>query len=233
MARHFHAKDCESDRGDFRQFPHDQNQERYRALTTMLAASGLGGFGIAIDLAAQRRVNPHALETFAYYKCLLEVVQKMRNCAAYNNETVKFTFDTRHESEYNTGLLYGMAKDAKDWKPFIDAEIDFACSRTNPRIQVADLFTRETMKALDNHIGPVKRPMRKSWQCLKETNRFHMEAFGEEWFRDLMAHMSDLERKTNMSMSDYAQWLETKGKDADGISNRFEYMKYAIERDGE
>ena len=35
-------------------------------------------------------------------------------------------------------------------------------------------------------------------------------------------------------MSDYAKWLETKGKDADGISNRFEYMKYAaIEREGE
>jgi hypothetical protein len=68
------------------------------------------------------------------------------------------------------------------------------------------------MKALDNQMGPVKRPIRKSWQCLKDTDRFHMEAFGEEWFRDLMAHMPELEEKTNMSMAEYAKRLETKGK---------------------
>ena len=157
----------------------------------------------------------------------------MKNCAQYNHETVKFTFDMRPESEYNTGLLYGMARQSKEWNPYIDGEFSFACSKDNPRIQVVDLFARETMKALDNSFGPNKRPPRKSLSCLLETERFHVEAFSTEWFEDLKLHMSDLEKSTGMSMADYARWLAATKRNTDSISNRFDYIRYVIARDGE
>lgn len=157
----------------------------------------------------------------------------MKNCAAYNHETVKFTFDMRPESEHNTGLLYGMAKQTKQWNPYLDSEIGFACSRDHPRVQVADLFARETMKALDNSFGPNRRPPRKSLATLLETGRFHIDAFSTEWFEDLKSHMAKLEKLTGMSIADYAHWLTLTKRMIDNISNRFDYIKYVIGRDGE
>lgn len=139
----------------------------------------------------------------------------------------------RPEGEHNTGLLYAMAKHTKDWNHYLDSEIGFACSKTHTRVQVADLFARETMKSLDNQIGPKKRPPRKSWACLRETDRFHADAFGKEWFLSLKANMPELEKGTGMSMRDYAEWLRKTKRMIDNISNRFDYMKYVIERDGE
>ena len=228
----FHAKDCDSDRGDFAIFPHEENKARYRELAILVAESGVGGFGIALDLGAQRRVFPEAPVELAFYKCFIEAVQKMRNCAAYNNEIVKFTFDKRPEDEHNIGVLYTLARGTKEWTPYIDSEIDFACARDQSRLQVADLFARETMKALYNEVGPQQRPPRKSWQCLAETGRFHIEGFGEEWFSELKAHMPDLEEMTGMSMANYACWLTTTGRRVDNISNRFDYIRCVTERDG-
>ena len=157
----------------------------------------------------------------------------MKNCADYNKETVKFTFDMRPESEHNTELLYAMARQSKGWNPYLDSEISFVCSRDHPRIQIADLFARETMKSLDNSFGPNPRPPRKSLMALLETERFHIDAFSTEWFEDLKAHMADLEESTGMSMFDYARWLVDTKRRRDNVSNRFEYIKYVIARDGE
>src|SRR4051812_9188847 len=52
----FHAKNCESDRGDYKNRPHAENKALYRDLALMLAASGLGGWAFVIDLAAQQRI---------------------------------------------------------------------------------------------------------------------------------------------------------------------------------
>ncbi len=97
---------------------------------------------------------------------------------------------------------------------------------------MADLFARETMKALDNLTGPVKRQPRKSWVCLANTGRFHMDVYTKEWFLDLKNHMPRLEMELGMSMLDYGKWLQDT-KRIDNLSNRFAYMKYVIERDGE
>jgi hypothetical protein len=50
----FHATDCESNQGDYRNIPKEENKAMYRDLTGILASSLLGGIGIAIDLTAQR-----------------------------------------------------------------------------------------------------------------------------------------------------------------------------------
>jgi hypothetical protein len=136
----FHANDCDSDHSEYKGNDHKENKSLYRDLAIMLSESGLGGWGFAIDLAAQRRIFPDAPD-ISYYKCFLEVLQAMKNCAATNNQTVQFTFDMRRESEHNTGILYDMAAAVPDWKNQLFSRIGFESSRENPRIQVADLFT--------------------------------------------------------------------------------------------
>lgn len=173
--RPFHANNCDSDRGDYVNTPHAENKALYRDLTSLLAGSGLGGWGFAIDLAASREVFPDAPD-IAFYRCFMEVVTAMKQCAANNGRGVRFTFDSRQESEHNTGMLYGMLRDQPGWKNVLAPSIAFACSRDYPKVQVADLFARETMKVLDNALGPVKRPPRKSWLALYNTERFYMEA---------------------------------------------------------
>lgn len=51
----FHATDCESGHGDYENIPNEENKAMYRDLTGILAASLVGGIGIAIDLTAQKR----------------------------------------------------------------------------------------------------------------------------------------------------------------------------------
>jgi hypothetical protein len=225
----FHANDCDTDHGDYANTSHADNKALYRDLAIMLAESGLGGWGFAIDLIAQRRVFPDA-PNIAYYKCFLEVVQAMKNCAANNKESVKFTFDMRRESEHNTGLLYGMVMAVPDWNKHLFSEISFACSRENPRVQVADLFAREAMKALDNKVGPVKRSARKSWLTLYHTGRFHIEAISDGWFEDLKRQMPMLEKETGMSVGGYLRWLKENNLQHN-TSNLFLYMEWSGKRD--
>ncbi len=225
----FHANDCDSDRGDYAGIPHSENKALYRDLTTMLAESGLGGWGFAIDLAAQRRIFPDAPD-IAYYRCFVEVIGAMKNCAAYNHETVRFTFDTRGESEHNAGMLYGMFRESSEWKDYVFPEIAFACSREHPKVQVADLFARETMKALDNYIGPIKRPARRSWLALRETGRFHIDVVSIDWFEDLKRKMATLEEACGMSGEEYAMWLK-QHRLVHSTTNMFRYLAWCEKRD--
>ncbi len=132
----------------------------------------------------------------------------MKNCAINNQEIADITFDTRMESDHNAGLLYANVRENEpEWAPFIGSKVSFESSRENPRIQVADLFAREAMKALDNFIGPIKRPLRKSWGALRETGRFHVDALSSDWFADLKRHMGELEEITGLHEGDYIAWL--------------------------
>lgn len=224
----FHAADCESGHGAYRGMPEEERQNLYRDLAILLAESGLGGWGFAIDLSAQRRVFPEAPD-ISYYKCFLEVVQAMRNCAAYNRETVSFTFDMRRVSEYNTSLLYDMVAKIPSFKEHLFSQIAFECSRDNHRLQAGDLLARETMKALDNKIGPIKRVPRKSWLALYNTGRFHIDAISEEWFEGLKRQMPVLEKKAGMSQKDYLTWLKENGLQ-DNTTNLFIYMEWTSSR---
>ena len=76
----FHATDCDSDQGDYKDREHSANKALYKSLAILLARSGLGGWGFAIDLQAQRKVFPEAPD-IAYLKCFIEVLLAMRNCA--------------------------------------------------------------------------------------------------------------------------------------------------------
>jgi hypothetical protein len=166
----FHANHCDSNYGVYRDIPNGENKALYKDLTILLAGSGLRGWGFVIDLPAQKQVFPNASD-LAYYRCFVEVLDKMRQLAALLNDTVKFTFDSR-KSDYNAGMLYGMFREGPDWQETMFNEISFTSSRDNPKVQVADLFTREIGKAFDNEHGPVKRPFRKSWMRYRKPETF-------------------------------------------------------------
>ncbi len=106
----FHATDCESNRGDYRNIPNEENKAMYRDLTGILAASMVGGIGIAIDLTAQKKIIPGALP-LAYYRAFLECIERAANVAQNLGEIAELTFDIAAEDEYNASLLYSWARD--------------------------------------------------------------------------------------------------------------------------
>ena len=225
----FHAKDCESDHGDYKNTPHQENQNLYKDLTTLLANSGLVGYAFSIDLIAQRDILPNAPD-YHYYKGFLQVLEAMYNLSSKHKETVKFTFDSRVESEHNAELLYGQMIDTMpEWKAHFSSELSFACSREHPKVQVADLMAREGMKLLDNMIGPVKRPLRKSYVALSKTGRFHTDVLTREWFMDYVAKRPAAVKAWGLEDEKYYAWLKQKGR-VDNMTNMFLWLHATIKK---
>ena len=221
----FHAKDCESDQGDYRDTPHADNKALYRDLVTMLAESGLGGLGVAIDLTVQREIFPNALD-FMYYKAFVEMLPYVSRFAASKDRIAKFTFDISTENEYNAALLYSYFRENEpEMSKHFASEISFGYAKDSARLQVADLMAFEAMKALDNIIGPVKRKRRGSWAALQSTSRFETLAFSRDWFVDYKNHYADLEKLVGFNVKDYERWL-TEKKRHDDVSNRFHFITW-------
>jgi hypothetical protein len=220
----FHARDCESDQGDYRIFCHQQNKELYKDLATMMVLSGLGGFGVAVDLVAQRQVFPESLD-LAYYKSFIEILESVKNLVVNLHDIAKFTFDISIENHYNAGLLYDQfRKNDSVMGEYFWHEISFAPAKEHPRLQVADLMAYESMKALDHSVGPVKRT-RKSWDALRATQRFDAHGYSHDWFNDLKRNYAELERKVGFHKQDYLDWLKQKGRQH-SISNIFHFMSW-------
>lgn len=221
--RVFHANHCDSDQGEYRNTPHRENKELYKDLTQLLAVSEMGGFGFAIDLKGQKEVFPNAPD-ISYYKCLTEVMDAMTRCAVFNKCSVKFTFDQHPETEYNTGVIFRTLTDFPVLGKHLFPNASFD-SRRNPRIQVADLFARETMKALDNVVGPVKRPPRKSLTALTDTQRFHVLAVQRDYFEDMKRKMPEAQKITGMEEHKYHQWLKDNNRQHN-ITNMFLFIEH-------
>jgi hypothetical protein len=222
----FHAVDCDSDRGDYSNTSHQENKALYRDVTTLVAGSGLGGYAFLLDLIALRKVFPDAPD-IAYYRCFVEVIDKMATCAVSNNETVKFSFDINRETRYNAAYFYSMMAKFPPLKGILIEEINFITSKDSPGIQIADLFTHEAMKALDNQIGPVKRNPRGSWMALWNSGRFHAEVVSDDWFNNLKSKMGLLQAQTGMKEDGYRKWLRQNNRQ-DNMSNKFEYMQWTL-----
>lgn len=195
-----------------------------------LYSSGLIGRTIAIDLAAKRDVFPQGPE-ISYYKAFAELLEEVKEVCVYFNEKAKFTFDISSENEYNAAFLYkGAREDSSDMFERFALEISFAPAKEQPRLQVADLLAFEGMKILDNIIGPVKRPKRKSWETLAAGRKFEAILYGREWFEDLKRHMAEVERVVGFSQQDYMQWLKDRNRQHN-ISNMVHFTNWKAERD--
>ncbi|HEY6766756.1 MAG TPA: hypothetical protein VI386_18495 [Candidatus Sulfotelmatobacter sp.] len=222
----FHATDCESNQGDYRNIPKEENKAMYRDLTGILASSLLGGIGIAIDLTAQKQIIPGALP-LAYYRALLECVERAANVAENLGEIAELTFDISTENEYNARLLYAWARNGDTrFRQWLTPEISFVPWRDSPRVQTADLLAFEAWKALDHTVGPVKRT-RKSWELLRATQRFETFSYSADWFRDLKAHINsgELEKIVGFNEADYKGWLKTTGRQH-SVSNLVHFLDW-------
>jgi hypothetical protein len=226
----FHANLCESDQGPYKNFPHRENKALYCDLVTILAQSHLHGIGIAIDLIAANQIFPHT-EEISYYKAFLRVMEAMKDCARVNGEIADFTFDMRMDTQHNLALLYGTARENEpDWTPYLVDEFHFAHSRSQPRLQVADLMAFEAFKALDNKVGPIKRIERKSLEALASTKRFEVQAYSIDWFKDLKRNYGELEKKVGFNLEDYRNWLTKKGR-SHNTSNLILFLDWIAKRD--
>ena len=229
--RVFHASDCETDHGEFADTPHSENLQLYADLTKLLANSTLLGFGSAMDLAGYYELFGDAPADIPYYRCFRDVVWQCGKWAkwAIPADTAEFHFDQRVESDYNAGVLYGHIAILPDWDcaKFLRTPLKIS-SRTEVGIQAADLYAREVMKHLDNTVGPVKRPMRRSMAALRATNRFGCDLHLREFFEDFKRKFDGLAVKTGMNVDHYRQWLGKHGQ-ADSISSRHRYL---IDLDG-
>lgn len=221
----FHATDCESEHANHSDGKkHKQNLRLYRDLTQLIENSEVSGWGVGIDLAGHREFFPNVLPDIPYYKCFVEVVKRIAGMAEeIGLSNLKFTFDHRQESEYNTGVLYDWMVNKPEWlgkNIFLETPINFDSS-TNPRIQVADLVARETMKGLDSMI--IGRKKRKSLIALARTNnRFRFDYLMRGYFEGWLSAMSELEKRAGFTRDDYAQWLNDNQLD-DNISNRHRF----------
>ena len=210
----FHAVDCESDRGNYKDTPHAENKALYKDLSILLANSHVYGIGIAIDLIAARSKFPNPdIGDISYYRAFTRVIEVMKDAAKESGEIAEVTFDMRLDTEHNAGLLYGHVRENQpEWTPHLASKIIFEFSRLQPRIQVADLIAHEAMKALDNRIGPVQRPPRKSWIALGQSGRFHIDAYSTEWFEGLKQNYAELEKRVGFGENDYKEWLKKRNR---------------------
>lgn len=211
----FHAKDCDTNpgRGDYANCSHEENTGLYRDLTQLLVDSQVMGFASTYDIAAQREVFPLPFEPPVYYQPFVDVLEHMFRFAGRQEEIAKFTFDSRVESEHNAGLLYAhLREDNPNWRDRFADEISFVSSRSSPRVQVADLFAREAMKALDNQVGPVKRQIRGSWKALRETNRFVVRNYSTDYFQNLKDALPNLYDVFGFIPQDFHDWLKSQNR---------------------
>lgn len=203
----------------------------YRDLTGILAASMVGGIGIAIDLTAQKKVIPGALP-LAYYRAFLECIERAACVGENYGQVAKVTFDISSENEYNAELLYSWARNGDPrFRQWLAPEISFVPWRDSARVQTADLLAFEAWKALDHTVGPVKRK-RGSWDLLRATGRFDTLSYSEQWLRDLKAHIEsgELGKKVGFSEADYKAWLNSTGRQH-SISNLFHFLEWVARND--
>jgi hypothetical protein len=230
QGREFHAAEWETEfSNDPDREKHKKNCRIYAELSNLIADSGLHGWGVAIDLGAYRDCFPHVDRDIAYHKCFVETTDRLVVTANEIGFTdLKFTFDHR-QGAVNTGILYdSMVSDAswRDTGIFFDHEINFT-SRKSPRIQVADLVARETMKALDNIIGPKPRPIRKSMLALattaKTNGRLKFDFLVREYFEDMKRKLPEAAAKMGMTPDAYARWIQ-KNNMQDNINSRHKFL---------
>jgi hypothetical protein len=208
--RVFHAADCETDFGDFAGADHQENQRLYADLTKLLVGSRLMGFGAAISLEDHKNIFPDALDNQPYFLCFRWVIAHFTAIVAalVPQDKVKYTFDRNPETAYSSSRLYDYMAALPEWRfrEYLADEVSFD-TRKNIGIQAADLVARETMKHLDNQIGPVPREIRRSMRALGESRRFHFDFFRKGYLEALRRNAAEM-NCPGYSISEYHEWRE-------------------------
>jgi len=226
--KEFHANECETEHAKKSdEDKHKNNLQLYADLMLIIATSGLRGVGIAVDLISFREHFPGTKNETGFYKCFADLINHCWEFATTESKQIEeFTMDNREEKEYNASLIYQYYMQRPEWEKnniFRTSKLSFD-TRQNPRIQAADLMARETMKFLDNNVGPVRRTMRKSLEAFASGDGlFLFKEYEGPYFKGWREKMDELEKRGGMSMRDYARWLVATGQQ-DNWSNRFHFI---------
>jgi hypothetical protein len=241
----FHAAKCESeharnpDRG-----PHSENLRLYRDLTTILAVSHLVGISIALDVESQRQLLPGTPTDLAYYKCFTDlIVNCARMARQYNAErkepdeavTLRFTFESRRESDGTAGAIYSVFQNVPAWADasIFDTPIAFD-TKSNPRLEAADLLAREAMKEFDRKLTNVRPEPRRSFQTLERSGRFRWVEYDHTYCQEWRKRVDSVEGQADFK--DYKRWLANTGRVQDGnphdnMANRALFYSWVEKRD--
>jgi hypothetical protein len=208
----FHAADWE----------HAKRFDEYRIMVEVLAASPVGGVAYSLDLSAYRQTFPDTLPETPYHKCFSRLVKDTANTAVAFNDArslgqpriskLEFTFDNRPEVEFSAARLYDSHINEPKWSasPLLASKISFE-SRTNPRIQMADMIARECMKDLDRIVGPVKFTERRSKIVLVNSGKFRFFPLSKDDFESERLSFVEFEEKDGFGEAAYYQWLSERG----------------------
>jgi hypothetical protein len=244
----FHANVCESEFADHpdRQ-KHKDNLRLYKDLTTILADSRLIGVGVAMDLISQRACLPGVLPDMAYYKCFNDVIATISKVAdGFNSHRerehtlkLEFVFDSRKESDGTAGTLYTLFRTLPEWADvsMFDTGVRFEGGQ-EPRLEMADLLARESMKELDRKVTNSPRTPRLSYQALDSAIRNDRKKFGfYELDRAYCERWRDEINKPNWleAVDEYRDWLirtgrVQHGKAKDTMINRSQFFTWREQR---
>jgi hypothetical protein len=224
----FHSADCDSGYGNFRGMLPEVRGKLHIDLTSILANSGLIGWGLAIDLKGCTLAFPEVLADHTanscFFRTMLFHVDKVH--ADHPSQPLRIVFDRNKKTEHNSRLLFEYLSEESEpgntqWLP---REPEFV-SREEIGVQAADLWVRELMKFLDGTIfsGDNYKP-RAQWEILLKTKRFGADLQFGAYFQSMKDQMPTLESKTGMNREKYISWLRQK-KRQDNQSNRIEYMR--------
>ena len=224
----FHAAECDSDTGSFANFSHDENKLLYRDLVRILADSRLLGFGAAVSLEAYNRVFTGAPDFQPYHFCLNEVISYFARIAhtCILRGQVHFEFDRNARVQHDAQSVYDYALSLTEWPyhQYLQPDQLGFEDRRNPKIQMADLLARETMKHLDNQIGPVQRRTRMSYLALARSSRFQFNFFLGEYFEDLVRRSNIITAaRSGHTRQAYDAWLANNNQ-MDSVSSRVHYQ---------
>lgn len=213
--RDFHANQWETS---------PYGRDSYNDLASLLASSGLRGQGVAIDLKEFRASFPDLrTQDYAYHKCFIETLNRLlKVCADQGYKDLKLTFDGRQGSG-TTGLLYDSITSQTEWADAFDfaEEISFG-NRKNPRIQMADMLARETMRGFLSGIQNMepKEPLR----ILGRSNeRIWFDFLVEDYFSQWRNSLPRLAEETGLHGSEYFAWIKRKNMQ-DNLNSRIRYM---------
>ena len=225
--KEFHAVECETEyANDPDTDKHRENLKLYADLCQIVAKSAIRGYGSAFDLISYAKNFPGEDSENGFIHGFSDVIKNLTRMADNENIQIEFTFDNRAGGEYNVGLVYQAFMQLPGWKGkdiFYSNKISFD-NRNNPRVQAADLVARETMKFLDNYIGPVRRPQRKSLNVLANGG-IEFVAYEGPYFKEFREAFPELAKRFGLEGGQYLGWLEKNGL-VDNISNRMHYMMW-------
>jgi len=213
----FHAAEWDNpERGD-----------QYKALTLALAESMLVGWGDAMDVREYARLFPDAVQQLPYYFCFGAVIEHFAKYTplCIPRGIVNFTFDQNLQVQRHASAIYHDMLDNPAWtdRQYVADEITYS-TRKNPKIQIADLWTREIMKHVYNLHGPQQRPMRRSLAALRKTNRFGFDIHETDFFESMKKKFSETYRE-GRAIGEYEAWRDKLGIQ-DNTESRLRYMFY-------